>query len=114
MLDGTKRPTRAADAASIGRSSQGTPTSSTFSASDNLGHSDLHSRPVRTRRRSSTPRLPASSNEAPPPKSVELEHRLGRVELKLERACEELETTRQRLSAMQAQLDHLLAKFGVF
>ena len=69
---------------------------------------------MRTRRHASTPRLKATANEAPPPKSIELEHRLGRVELKLERACEELDLTRQRLNAIQAQLDHLLAKFGVF
>lgn len=69
---------------------------------------------MRTRRHASTPKLQVTANEGPPPKSVELEHRLGRVELKLERACEELELTRQRLSAIQAQLDHLLAKFGVF
>jgi hypothetical protein len=46
------------------------------------------------------------------PKTVELEKRIARPEMKLQRTCEELEQTRQRMSALQAQLDHYSAKSG--
>lgn len=46
------------------------------------------------------------------PKSVELEQRIARLELKLQRAVEELEQTRQRMTALQARLDHYFARFG--
>jgi hypothetical protein len=69
---------------------------------------------VSARRRSSTPTLKATANDAPPPKSIELEHRIGRLETKLDRVSEELELTRQQLRALQAHLDHLLAKLSIF
>jgi predicted LPLAT superfamily acyltransferase len=43
---------------------------------------------------------------------VELEQRISRLEMKLQRACEELDLTRQRLTALQAKLDHYAARFG--
>ena len=46
------------------------------------------------------------------PKTVELEQRIGRLELKLQRTCEELEQTRQRMTALQARLDHYFARLG--
>ena len=46
------------------------------------------------------------------PKTVELEQRIARLELKLQRAFEELEQTRKRMTALQAQLDHYAARFG--
>jgi exonuclease VII large subunit len=63
-------------------------------------------------RRRSTPAPRASAHEIHVPKTVELEQRIARLELKLQRACEDLEKTRQRMSALQAQLDHYGAKFG--
>jgi len=46
------------------------------------------------------------------PKTVELENRIARVEIKLQRALEDLEQTRQRMTALQARLDHYAARFG--
>ena len=46
------------------------------------------------------------------PKTVELEQRIARLELKLQRAVEELEQTRKRMTALQARLDHYAARFG--
>ena len=46
------------------------------------------------------------------PKTVELEQRIARLELKLQRTVEELEKTRQRMSALQAQIDHYSARLG--
>lgn len=48
------------------------------------------------------------------PKTVELEQRIARLEMKLQRACEELEMTRQRMSALQARVDHYSARFGQY
>jgi len=63
-------------------------------------------------RRHSTPAHRATAKEIHVPKTVELEQRIARLELRLQRACEELEQTRQRMSALQAQLDHYGAKSG--
>ena len=71
-------------------------------------------RRLRTGRRSTihTPR--STADELQVPKTVELEQRIARVELKLDRTVEELELNRHRMVALQAQLDHLLAKLGRF
>jgi hypothetical protein len=52
------------------------------------------------------------AGEAPVSKTIELEQRIARIELKLHRACDELDVSRQRLVALQAELDHLLARLG--
>jgi molecular chaperone GrpE (heat shock protein) len=65
-------------------------------------------------RRHSTPGPRVRAHEIHVPKTVELEQRIARLELKLQRALEDLENTRQRMSALQAQLDHYGAKFGGF
>ena len=74
----------------------------------------LDSRRVRPRRRSSTAHPRSTAHELQVPKTVELEQRIARVELKLDHAREQLDVTRQRLVSLQAQLDHLFAKFGRF
>jgi len=45
-------------------------------------------------------------------KSVELEQRLARVELEQQRLTETLDLILKRLTAIQAQLDHVGAKLG--
>jgi uncharacterized small protein (DUF1192 family) len=65
---------------------------------------------VRARRRFATPAPPATANELQLPKTVELEQRIARLELKLQRTCEELDEARQRVASLQAQLDHLAAR----
>jgi hypothetical protein len=62
--------------------------------------------------RHSTPAQRATAKEIHIPKTVELEQRIARLELNLQRAFEELDQTRQRMSAVQAQLDHYSAKSG--
>jgi len=63
-------------------------------------------------RRHSTPAPRASVHELHAPKTVELEKRIARLEIKLQRALEDLEQTRQRITAVQARLDHYAARFG--
>jgi hypothetical protein len=63
-------------------------------------------------RRHSTPAPRASAHELHVPKSVELEKRISRLEIKLQHALEDLEQTRQRITALQARLDHYTARFG--
>jgi len=46
------------------------------------------------------------------PKSVELEHRLSRLELVVKQLVETLASEHRQNSAMQAQLDHILAKLN--
>ena len=53
-----------------------------------------------------------SAREIHVPKMLELEDRIARLEIKLQRAAEDLEHTRQRISALQARLDHYSAGFG--
>jgi hypothetical protein len=43
---------------------------------------------------------------------VELEQRIARLEIKLQRAVEDLEQTRLRMTALQARLDHYAARSG--
>lgn len=68
---------------------------------------------LRVRRRSSTRVPPTTARELRLPKTVELEQRIARVELKLQRTREQLDEARQRVAALQAQLDHLSAKAGL-
>jgi chaperonin cofactor prefoldin len=68
---------------------------------------------LRVRRRSSHASTRSTARELQLPKTVELEQRISRLEMKIQRACEELDLTRQRLSALQAKLDHYYAaRFG--
>jgi hypothetical protein len=69
---------------------------------------------VRGRRRATTPRQTTTADEGSIPTGVELEQRIARVELRIERTSEELELTRQRLVALQAQLEHVLGRLGHF
>jgi chaperonin cofactor prefoldin len=64
------------------------------------------------RQHSTRHRPRASAHEIHVPKTVELEQRIARLELKLQRTCDELEQTRQRMTALQARLDHYFARFG--
>jgi hypothetical protein len=60
-------------------------------------------------RRRSTLRLPrATAFEVP--KSVELEHRIGRLELLIKDLHDENAALKKRVSALQAQLDHVAAR----
>jgi hypothetical protein len=65
-------------------------------------------------RRQSTPIARSTAPELRLPKTVELEQRIARLEMKIQHACEELELTRQRMSALQARLDHYVARFGQY
>jgi len=87
--------------------------SSTVVAGDN-GVTDVYTHPVLHGRRQSIPIPRSTARELRLPKTVELEQRIGRLEMKLQRACEELELTRQRMSALQARLDHYVARFGQY
>lgn len=49
---------------------------------------------------------------ADPPKSVELEVRIGRLEVALAGVLEENETLKRRMAALQAQLDYVAAKLS--
>jgi len=62
------------------------------------------------RRRSTIKRDPYKANEHVPQmsKTVELEQRLSKVEM----CCDEITVISKRVTALQAQLDHLLAKLG--
>jgi uncharacterized small protein (DUF1192 family) len=68
---------------------------------------------LRARRRSSTPVRPTTASELQLPKTVELEQRIARLELKLQRTREELDDARQRMAALQAQIDYLSARAGL-
>ena len=68
---------------------------------------------LRARRRSTTRAPRATANDLQFPKTVELEQRIARLELKLQQACEALEQTHHQLTAVQARLDHYAARFGV-
>lgn len=68
---------------------------------------------LRPRRRSSTRVPPTTASELQLPKTVELEQRIARLELKLLRTREELDDARQRMAALQAQIDYLSARAGL-
>jgi hypothetical protein len=58
--------------------------------------------------RRSTITLPrATADDFPPPKSFELENRVARLEIIIEDMRASFETLNKRLTAIQAQLDHL-------
>lgn len=88
-------------------------TSSAIVDSDNHAYFAYTSLPLNGVRRHSTPAPRASAHEIHLPKTVELEQRIARLEIKLQRAVEDLEKTRQRMSSLQAQLDHYTAKLGI-
>jgi molecular chaperone GrpE (heat shock protein) len=69
---------------------------------------------LRGLRRRSIPDPRSTARELQLPKTVELEQRIARLEMKLQRACEELEATRQRMAALQARIDHYTARFGQY
>jgi uncharacterized coiled-coil protein SlyX len=64
---------------------------------------------VLSRRRSTINAFRATAHEVPP-KSIELEQRISRLELLVEELVHSAERQTTRISAMQAQLDHLTAK----
>jgi uncharacterized coiled-coil protein SlyX len=62
-------------------------------------------------RRHST--LPRNRDAAPDlEKSLELETRIGRVELTLDDLCDRMIVMERRTAAIQAELDHLLARLA--
>jgi SpoU rRNA methylase family enzyme len=61
-------------------------------------------------RRSSIPTRRAIANEAP--KALELETRVGRLEVLLKDIRDAIEVLKSRTVAIQAQLDHLDARVG--
>ena len=87
--------------------------SSAVVASDNSRSSVYTHAAVRARRRSSTPATRATAREFQLPKTVELEQRIARLEIKLQRTREELDDARQRVAALQAQIDYLSARTGL-
>jgi hypothetical protein len=66
-------------------------------------------RPLTPRRRSTIPFVP--SNAAEIPKSIELERRIARLEGDLKTLLETLDAQGKRTIALQAQVDHLVARF---
>jgi predicted LPLAT superfamily acyltransferase len=65
-------------------------------------------------RRQSISHPRSTAHELRLPKTVELEQRIARLEMRLQRTCDELEVTRQRMAALQARLDHYAARFGQY
>jgi hypothetical protein len=63
---------------------------------------------VSARRRSTLKPVRANANELS--KSLELEQRIARVELSSKVLREAIDDLSKRIAALQAQLDHLLAK----
>jgi uncharacterized coiled-coil protein SlyX len=61
-------------------------------------------------RRQSTIRAFRAAAHEVPPKSIELEQRISRLELLVDGLAKTIATQSTRISAMQAQLDHLTAK----
>jgi hypothetical protein len=97
----------------IGTPLQKITASSTVVAGDN-GVMDVYTHPALHGRRQIIPTPPSTARELRLPKTVELEQRIARLEMKLQHACEELEVTRQRMAALQARVDHYLARFGQY
>jgi uncharacterized coiled-coil protein SlyX len=60
-------------------------------------------------RRSTIKPFRATAHEVPP-KSIELEQRISRLELLVTELVRTTATQTTRITAMQAQLDHLIAK----
>ncbi len=67
-----------------------------------------HLRPLPTRRRSTLQRVRASASEAH--KSLELEHRVSRLEVIVKELRATIDVNLKRMAAMQAELDHVDAK----
>jgi len=87
---------------------------STIVASDNSPAVRYDGRGLPSFRHHSTTGLPRdhAHEVSIAPKSVELEQRLARVELQQQRITETLDLILKRLTAIQAQLDHVGAKLG--
>ena len=66
--------------------------------------------PLSPRRRSTVRRLRSHARDAGVPKSVELEHRLSRLELAMKGVRDSLDLFEKRMIALQAQLDHIAAR----
>jgi chaperonin cofactor prefoldin len=69
-----------------------------------------HSPVLRGRRRSTVGHVRTEARDFT--KSLELEHRVARLELNLTEVRSTFDAIRTRLTALQAQLDHLVAKAG--
>jgi hypothetical protein len=65
------------------------------------------------RRRSTVKPTRATAAEFPQPKSLELENRVARLEILVKDIRVAQDRTDKRLSAIQAQLDHLAARIGI-
>jgi hypothetical protein len=87
--------------------------SSTVVAGDK-GGPDVYTHPALHGRRQSISHPRSTAHELRLPKTVELEQRIARLEMRLQRTCDELEVTRQRMAALQARLDHYAARFGQY
>jgi hypothetical protein len=87
--------------------------SSSFDASDNGRHFGYYWRALSGRRSSSIHSRRYTAGELPvPPKSIELETRIARLELVLTDLRRTMEVLTKRTAALQAELDHLSAKLG--
>jgi uncharacterized coiled-coil protein SlyX len=62
------------------------------------------------RRRSTLPRIAITASDVS--KSVELETRVGRVEVTIKQLGETVATIERRMFAIQAQLDHIAARLS--
>jgi hypothetical protein len=69
-----------------------------------------YSRSLAARRRSTIPFLPDTAAEVP--KSIELELRIARLELYVKDLTEQIDLQAKRTVALQAQLDHFLARIS--
>ena len=66
-----------------------------------------------SRRRSTLPTNRWTADDLPiAPKSVELEQRLSRLELCCAELQQQMKTSERHLIALQAQLDHFMARMG--
>lgn len=64
-----------------------------------------------TGRRRFTTQMPRSlASEFSPPKTVELEIRVARLELALDDAKDKIDLMNKRMIALQAQFDHFMAR----
>jgi hypothetical protein len=85
--------------------------STAIDASDKLRGFGYHRRPLSSPRRSTIRLRTSTANELPAaPKSVELEQRLGRLEICCSQMTGLLEVLMKRTTALQAELDFLNAK----
>ena len=77
------------------------------------GRIGYYPRALPSRRRSTVPPPPATASDISiAPKSLELEQRIARVEAWAEELQQTVDILLKRITAMQAQIDHLSARVG--